>query len=117
MTTTKNLVVVRTPSSSHIGYLNSTDGTEAEVKIVNTPGDTGESLGDALNGRSITEIEVFCATPSDLDSIKIYDENAGLQWEGEGNITAAMFPAPNFIAQGLSIPTRKGFTLKINTSD
>ena len=117
MTTTKTLVIVRHSKGVSLGYYNTTDGTEAEVKLMDTPGQTGDSIGKALNGAVINEIEVFCATPSDLDKVCIYNESAGIVWEAEGNITAALFPAPNLAAYGLQIPVKTGYTLKVLTSD
>lgn len=117
MTTTKNLIVIRTNKQDYLCYLNSTDGTEAEYKVVNTPGDTGKSLGDVMQGENVEEIEAFCATPSDGDKITIKDNTGGIIYEMMGSITAALFPAPNFVMKGLSVPIKKGYTGTILTSD
>ena len=118
MTTTKNLGRVKTTSGEeHCIYLNSTDGTEAELKFVNTPGDTGKSLGDAIAGKSIAELDILAATPSDVDRVTIYDSNNGIVFETFGCITAALAPLPNVELRGLNIPIKKGMTLKILTSD
>jgi len=117
MTTTKCIGVIRTQNQDYLVYGNATDGTELELKAVNAPTDTGKSIGDAMTGETINEIELNAATPSDLDKIAVYDNTGGVVYEAEGNITAAMYPSPNFVAKGLQIPLKKGYTFKASTSD
>lgn len=117
MTTTKTIVVIHTNEHDHVAYADLTDGTEAELKIVDTPGDTGKSLGDALNGETIVAFEGQCATPSDFDKVSIYDNTNGIVFESNGAITAAEFPMPNVQGKEMSVPIVKGYTIKALTTD
>jgi len=118
MTTTKNLIVIRTNKGDYNCYLASTDGSEAEYKAFdNAASETGKSIGDKFPNEIVQEIEVFCGTPSNLDKITIKDNTGGIIFEAQGAITAAEFPAPNFVMKGLNIPIKKGYTGTILTAD
>jgi hypothetical protein len=118
MTTTKNIVVMRTNKQDYFLYLATTDGTEAEIKAMDNSGaETGKSIGDKFPNETVQEIEVFSATPSNLDKIAVKDNTGGIIFEAQGAITAAEFPAPNFVMKGLSVPIKKGYTSTILTAD
>ena len=119
MTTTKNFVVIRTSNGLyHYGYKNTTDGTEASCPIISSStADTGNTIGTALEGLTITDFYCQSATPSDLDRVCIYNQNGGVVWDSIGAITVAVGQSPQLEVHGLAIRIYKGYDLKLTTSD
>ena len=117
MTTTDTIAIITTQDRrKYFCFLNgSTDGTETEIKIYDLAGAT-ISVGEHLNGQTITRIEVMCSAGSILGTLRLYAKSGGRVLAAVGCERTSNQRA-NLDIKNLNIPIETGMLMKVNTTD
>jgi len=90
-----------------------TDGTKAEIK----QNDPSKSIGDALGGRTIKTIALQASDGSVLDEVQVKNDAGGLVLSTFGKERTISGSAWNFILGGISMLTKAGYTMYVDTAD
>ena len=93
-----------------------TDTSETEIKVRDLAG-TLKSLGDVMPGKTIVEIGVVCTEGSICTTFKIQDDKGSNVAFWRGNERTASDTFYNLHAEGIKIPVKKGYVMKINTNE
>ena len=116
MTTTDTFVDITVSGEEYVMFLNGgTDGSETEIKVLDVSGAL-RSLGEMLQGKSLTDLEVQCSDGSILGTFKIYDAQGGVVLSCVGNERTTFIKA-NLEIHELNIPIHFGMVAKVNTTD